>query len=95
MAIIVSRNGRVDYCFMSETMRSLKEIAWLRKGTLIPSDTVTESIMDKSEEEQREVRAEGEVDYHDLVWRSKVSHRMGGSNRTWKLWACINGSQMS
>ena len=61
-AIIVSRNGRVDYCFMSETMRSLKEIAWLRKGTLIPSDTVTESILDKSEEEQREARAEGEVD---------------------------------
>ena len=61
-AIIVSRDGRVDYCFMSETMRSLKEIAWLRKGTLIPSDTVTESILDKSEEEQREARAEGEVD---------------------------------
>ena len=61
-AIIVSRNGRVDYCFMSETMESLKEITWPRKGTLIPSDTVTESILDKSEEEQREARAEGEVD---------------------------------
>ena len=61
-AIIVSRNGRVDYCFMSETMESLREITWLRKGILIPSDTVTESILDKSEEEQREARAEGEVD---------------------------------
>ena len=61
-AIIVSRNGRVDYCFMSETMESLREITWPRKGTLIPSDTVTESILDKSEEEQREARAEGEVD---------------------------------
>ena len=61
-AIIVSRNDRVDYCFMSEAMESLREITWLRKGTLIPSDTVTESILDKSEEEQREARAEGEVD---------------------------------
>ena len=61
-AIIVSRNGRVDYCFMSEAMESLREITWLRKGTLIPSDTVTESILDKSEEEQLEARAEGEVD---------------------------------
>lgn len=61
-AIIVSRNGRVDYCFMSETMESLREITWLRKGTLIPSDTVTESILDKSKEKQSEARAEGEVD---------------------------------
>ena len=61
-AIIVSRNGRVDYCFMSETMRSLKEIDWLRKGMMVPSDTVTESIRDKSEEEQREARIEGKVD---------------------------------
>ena len=61
-AIIVSRKGIVDYCFMSETMRSLKEMAWLRKGTPVPSDTVTESIIDKSEEEQWEARAEGEVD---------------------------------
>ncbi len=61
-AIIVSRNGKVDYCFMSESMRSLEEIAWLHKGTLIPSDTITESILDRSEEEQREARAEGEVD---------------------------------
>lgn len=34
----------------------------MREGVLIPSDTVTESILDKSKEEQREARAEGEVD---------------------------------
>ena len=62
MAIIVSRNGSVDYCFMSDTMKSLREINWLHKGMLIPSDTITESILDKSEEERREARAEGEVD---------------------------------
>ena len=62
VAIIISSNRIVDYCFMSETMRSLEGIDWLYKGTLVPSDTITESILDKSEEEQREAYAEGEVD---------------------------------
>ena len=62
VAIIVSSDRIVDYCFMSETMNSLKGIDWLRKNTLVPSDTITESILDKSEEEQRKAYAEGEVD---------------------------------
>ena len=66
VAIIVSSDGIVDYCFMSETMRSLEGIDWLHKNTLVPSDTITESILDKSEEEQREAYAEGEVDI--LAW---------------------------
>ena len=62
VAIIVSSNGIVDYCFMSETMKSLEGIDWLHKNTLVPSATITESILGKSEEEQREAHAEGEVD---------------------------------
>ena len=66
VAIIVSSNGIVDYCFMSETMKPLEGIDWLHKNTLVPSDTITESILDKSEEEQREAYAEGEVDI--MAW---------------------------
>ena len=62
VAIIVSSDRIVDYCFMSETMNSLEGIDWLRKNTLVPSDTITESILEKSEEDQREAYAEGEVD---------------------------------
>ena len=61
-AVVVSRNGSVDYCFMSDTMKSLKELTWLRKGMPIPPDTLTESILDQSEEEQLQARSEGEVD---------------------------------
>ncbi|MYC12762.1 MAG: ImmA/IrrE family metallo-endopeptidase [Gemmatimonadetes bacterium] len=62
VAIIVSSNGIVDYCFMSGTMKSLEGIDWLHKNTLVPSDTITESTWNKSEEEQREAYAEGEID---------------------------------
>ncbi len=43
-------------------MKSLKGMSLLRKGMPVPPDTLTESILDKSEEERREARAEGEVD---------------------------------
>ena len=66
VAIIVSSDGIVDYCFMSETMKSLERIDWLHKNTLVPSDTITESILEKSEEEQREAYTEGEVDI--MAW---------------------------
>ena len=62
VAIIVSSKNTVNYCFMSETMKSLSGIEWPHKGMLVPSDTVTESILSRSEEEQREARAEGEVE---------------------------------
>ena len=61
-AIIVSSNSKVNYCFMSEALRELKGIDWLRKGLPVPSDTLTESILHKPEEERREARAEGESD---------------------------------
>ncbi len=62
VAIVVSSSGTVDYCFMSDKMKSLRGIDWPRKGMLVPSDTVTESIQRRSDVEQEEARAEGEVE---------------------------------
>ncbi|NKC11719.1 MAG: ImmA/IrrE family metallo-endopeptidase [Gammaproteobacteria bacterium] len=41
MAIVVSRGGAVDYCFMSEGLKELRGLDWLRKGTPLARDTVT------------------------------------------------------
>ena len=62
VAIIVSRRGVIDYCFMSNTMRQLDGIDWLRKGMQIPTNTFTRSVLDKSAEERQNARAEGELD---------------------------------
>lgn len=62
VAIVVSRNDTIDYCFMSEKMKALQGIDWPRKGMPVPSDTVTEAILQRSDIEQEEARAEGEVE---------------------------------
>jgi Zn-dependent peptidase ImmA (M78 family) len=41
MAVIVSSANQVDYCFMSEAMKSLPQLSWIRKGSPIPSGTLT------------------------------------------------------
>ena len=62
VAIIVSRKGDIDYCFMSNTMKQLDGIDWLRKGMQIPTNTFTRSVLDKSAWEQQNARTEGELD---------------------------------
>ena len=44
VAVVVSREGRVDYSFLSDSLRSLTDITWPRRGTALPSDTVTDAI---------------------------------------------------
>ncbi len=62
VAIVVSSSGTVDYCFMSDKMKSLRGIDWPRKGMLVPSETVTESVLNGTDGEPKESRANGEVE---------------------------------
>ena len=41
VAIIISTGKTIDYCFLSDTIKSLPELTWLRKGTPIPKATAT------------------------------------------------------
>jgi IrrE N-terminal-like domain len=41
VAVIVSTSGIIDYCFISEAMKSLPKLDWIRKGTPLPSGTAT------------------------------------------------------
>lgn len=41
VAIIMSEGDRVLYAFMSEEMREIKGLTWIKKGTPVPRDTVT------------------------------------------------------
>lgn len=61
-AVIISRDDQVDYCFMSDALKSLKHLTWLRKGTPIPAGTVTESLMRKPDELRRGARDLDETD---------------------------------
>ena len=61
-AVIVSRNGKVDYCFMSDAMKSMRFDAWPRKGSPIPAGTATASVAGLPTEQRRSAREEDETD---------------------------------
>jgi hypothetical protein len=44
VAVIISTAGVIDYCFMSEAMKSLPKLDWLRKGTPLPPGTMTAGL---------------------------------------------------
>lgn len=39
IAIVLSTGRTVDYCFMSDTMKELRGLEWIKKGTLLPRTT--------------------------------------------------------
>lgn len=66
VAVIISTGGRVDYSFLSESMRSLPDLSWLRKGASVPRGTVTAHI---AADESRVLHAErGEADVDVMDW---------------------------
>jgi hypothetical protein len=38
-AVVVSSGDQIDYCFMSERIRDLRGITWIRKGDFLPDGT--------------------------------------------------------
>jgi Zn-dependent peptidase ImmA (M78 family) len=44
VAVVVSTDARVDYCFMSEAFRAVRGLEWLRKGSLVPPGTPTHAF---------------------------------------------------
>ena len=41
VAVIISQGNRINYCFMSEAIRELKGIEWIKRGDLIPRSSKT------------------------------------------------------
>lgn len=41
LAVIISTGNTIDFCFLSDAMKSLPKLTWLRKGSPVPSSTVT------------------------------------------------------
>lgn len=41
VAVVVSKGSRIEYCFLSEALRDIKELAWIRKGACLPKKSET------------------------------------------------------
>ena len=62
VAVIVSQGDKIDYCLMSDTLKSFKYLTWPRKGDPIPSGTVTASIARQPDKLRRDARDSDEID---------------------------------
>ena len=41
VAVILSTSGRINYCIMSEALKDVEGLNWIRKGDSLPEDTAT------------------------------------------------------
>lgn len=62
LAAIISTGSTIDYCFLSDGMKTLPDLIWLRKGSPVPSGTATAEINARPEAVLNGQRAVREVD---------------------------------
>ena len=67
VAVIVSTGGVIDYCFLSEAMKSLPKLDWLRKGTPLPSGTATAHLAGDGNRVRASERITDAVDIRDWL----------------------------
>ena len=71
VAVVVSSGTAIDYCRLSETMKALPQISWLRKGSPIPLGTATAGFNADPKNIADANRVEAEVDILDWLGGSK------------------------
>ena len=88
VAIIVSENGKVDFCFLSQTMKSLPEFLWPAKHSSVPDNSLTAKINKKINQLSKTEHEENEIDIIDWLGGNKSfpikeeALRLGSYNKT-------------
>ena len=64
VAVILSTGRTIDYCLLSEAMKSLPDLAWLKRGSPVPAKTTTARF---NTDESRVLKAERDEDEIDVL----------------------------
>ncbi len=67
VAVAISTGPTIDYCRLSETMKSLRELTWLRKGSPVPVNSVTARLNRNPDRVARADLAGAEIDIMDWL----------------------------
>ncbi len=67
VAVVISTGQTVDYCFLSEAMKTLPQLNWIKKGTPVPSSTETAKFNANTERIRSGERRYFEVDVRDWL----------------------------
>jgi hypothetical protein len=67
VAIIISTGLAIDFCFLSETIKSLPQLTWLRKGSPVPKNTATAQLNANPARIANSDRANADIDIMDWL----------------------------
>jgi hypothetical protein len=67
IAIIISTGQVIDFCFMSDTIKSLPQLTWIKKGSSVPRGTATARLNANPQSIANGERAEDEIDIIDWL----------------------------
>jgi hypothetical protein len=71
VAVIVSTDNVIDYCILSDAMKALPQLRWLRKGSAVPTGTATARLAARIERVRNGERVADEVDVMDWLGGSR------------------------
>jgi len=66
-AIIISTGQIIDYCIMSETLKALPKLGWIKKGTSVPTGTATARLNSNPQRVANSDKEEDEIDIRDWL----------------------------
>lgn len=66
-AVVISTGPTIDYCIMSDTMKSLPKLSWIKKGSPVPSGTTTARLNGNARRVADSDREEDEIDIRDWL----------------------------
>lgn len=67
VAVVLSKDGVVEWCFMSDGLKQAKGLNWLRKGTPVPGGTVTATLAERPDDVRAGRRESGDGRLNDWL----------------------------
>ena len=71
LAVIMSTGPQIDYCFISDTLRELSGIDWIRKGQIVPRASATFAFNQNPADVKAGKRTSGTSDLQDWFGGSR------------------------
>ena len=97
IAIIISTGDVIDFCILSEAMKSLPQLTWLRKGSAVPTGTATSRLNSDPANILRGQRSESELDVLDWLGGTKsaiISEEVIGLGRYGKTLTVLSSEKI-
>lgn len=94
IAVVISTGSTIDFCFMSDTMKSLPQLSWIKKGTAVPHGTATARLNASARRIADGDRDESEIDIMDWLGGARSACAieqvigLGGYGKTLTVLTC-------